>query len=76
MIGVEFVKDRATKERLGPRSIGRSSCHRRGVLVEIGGHYSNVVRFLPPLVITREMALRGVAVFAESVSEVERSRRV
>ncbi|MFB3855286.1 MAG: aspartate aminotransferase family protein [Vicinamibacterales bacterium] len=75
MLGVEFVTDRATKEPApGLASAVRTACHRRGVLFEIGGHYSNVARFLPPLVITRELALRGVDVFAEAVREVERSR--
>jgi len=48
----------------------RAACHRRGALVGIGGHYPNVARHLPPLVITRELALKGVEVFMESVREV------
>ena len=49
MLGAELVKDRATKEP-APELAGRGGgeCHRHGLLVEIGGHYDNVVRFLPP----------------------------
>jgi diaminobutyrate-2-oxoglutarate transaminase len=75
MLGVELVKDRETKEpapELARRV--RSACHRRGLLIEIGGHYNNVARFLPPLVLTEELAQRGVAVFADVVREVEGSR--
>lgn len=74
MLGVEFVKDKATKEpapELATRM--RTLCHRRGLLIEIGGHYSNVGRFLPPLVITERLAKKGIEIFADSVREVERS---
>ena len=42
-------------------------------LIEIGGHYDNVARFLPPLVLTDELARKGLEVFADAV-EVESSR--
>jgi diaminobutyrate-2-oxoglutarate transaminase len=73
MLGVEFVKDKATKEPApeSARSV-RSACHRRGLLIEIGGHYNNVARFLPPLVLTEELAQKGLAIFADTVKEVER----
>lgn len=74
MLGVEFVNDKATKEpapELATRV--RTLCHRRGLLTEIGGHYSNVARFLPPLVITEELAQRGIQIFADSVRESEKS---
>jgi len=74
MLGVEFVKDKATKEpapELATRA--RTLCHRRGLLIEVGGHYSNVARFLPPLVITEELAKKGVEIFADSVREMEKA---
>lgn len=72
MLGVEFVKDRATKEP-APDTVRavRTACHRRGLLIEIGGHYNNVARFLPPLVLTNDLAERGLAIFADSVKDVE-----
>ena len=76
MLGVEFVKDRATKEPAADLAAkARSLCHQRGVLIEIGGHYFNVARFLPPLVITEELARKGIEVFADAVRELENSRR-
>jgi diaminobutyrate-2-oxoglutarate transaminase len=74
MLGVEFVRDKATKEPApeAARSV-RSACHRRGLLIEIGGHYNNVARFLPPLVLTNELAQKGLAIFVDAVKEVERS---
>jgi diaminobutyrate-2-oxoglutarate transaminase len=74
MLGVELVKDKETKvpaPEFAKRV--RTACHRRGLLIEIGGHYDNVARFLPPLVITEDLAGKGVEVFADSVKEVEDS---
>jgi diaminobutyrate-2-oxoglutarate transaminase len=75
MLGVEFVRDRTTKEP-APELAGqvRNLCHQRGVLIEIGGHYFNVARFLPPLVLTEELARKGVEVFAGAVRDVEKDR--
>jgi diaminobutyrate-2-oxoglutarate transaminase len=74
MLGVELVKDQETKEpapELARRV--RTECHGRGLLIEIGGHYDNVARFLPPLILTDDLAGKGVEIFAEAVREVERS---
>lgn len=74
MLGVEFVEDRATKKpapKLAAKA--RTLCHQRGLLIEIGGHYFNVARFLPPLVLTEELARKGVEIFADAVREIEKS---
>ena len=74
MLGVEFVKDKETKEpasELAKRV--RTYCHRNGLLIEIGGHYSNVARFLPPLVLTEELARKGTEIFGDAVKDVEKS---
>jgi diaminobutyrate-2-oxoglutarate transaminase len=74
MLGVEFVKDKANKEPSPEAAHSvRSACHRRGLLIEIGGHYNNAARFLPPLVLTEELAQKGLSVFADTVREVERA---
>jgi 4-aminobutyrate aminotransferase-like enzyme len=41
--------------------------------VELGGHYSNVVRFLPPLVLTEDLADKGLDIFTNAVRENEKS---
>ncbi len=72
MIGVELVKDRDSKEawsELAGRV--RTECFKRGVVIEVGGHFGNVARFLPPLTITRELMLTGVEIFVESVRAAE-----
>jgi diaminobutyrate-2-oxoglutarate transaminase len=75
MLGVEFVRDRGTKEPAPELAAKvRTLCHRRGLVLEVGGHYANVARFIPPLVITRELALKGAEIFMDSVADVERAR--
>ncbi len=74
MLGIEFVKDKATKEPAPELATSvRTLCHRRGLLIEIGGHYSNVARFLPPLILTEKLAKKGIEILADSVRAAERS---
>lgn len=74
MIGIELVHDRDTKQPW-PELAGqiRTECFKRGVVIEVGGHFGNVARFLPPLVITRELMDAGSEIFVESVRAAERA---
>jgi diaminobutyrate-2-oxoglutarate transaminase len=75
MLGVELVKDKETKEPAPDLAKQiRTLCHRRGLLIEIGGHYDNVARFLPPLVLTEKLAEKGTDIFIQSVKEIEKKR--
>jgi diaminobutyrate-2-oxoglutarate transaminase len=75
MLGLEFVKDKATKEPAPEVATKvRSMCHRRGVLIEVGGHFNNVARLLPPLILTDELAMKGVEILADVVHEIEKSQ--
>ncbi|MEI8103811.1 MAG: aspartate aminotransferase family protein [Candidatus Moraniibacteriota bacterium] len=67
MFGIEYVKDRLTKEpdsELAKKI--RKFSYENGLLVEIGGYYDNVVRFLPPLVITETIAHNGLDIFEKA----------
>jgi diaminobutyrate-2-oxoglutarate transaminase len=44
---------------------------RRGLIVELGGREDRVVRLLPPLNITVEIADQALAILAESMRAVE-----
>jgi len=74
MLGVEFVKEKGLRAPAPDMAAKvRTACHRRGLLVEVGGHYFNVVRFLPPLVLTEAQARKGLEIFADAVRSVEKS---
>jgi 4-aminobutyrate aminotransferase len=75
MIGVEFVRDRRTKERAPEeRNAVIQAMFRRGVLVLGAGR--NAVRFAPPLVLTIEQANTAVRVFDEALAEVTHTHAV
>ncbi len=67
MIGVEFVKDRETKEpnkEFTSKLVNGTA--ERGVVTVSCGIYKNVLRHLLPLVITDEQLAEGLDVLAES----------
>ena len=71
MLGVELVRDRATKEPLG-KDVTRAlyqECLRRGLVAMT---YSPSIRINPPLVIQEQTALAGLAMFDEALDAVAR----
>ena len=72
LMALDLVRDRATKEPIAPATARRLvlALARRGVLVAGGGA---VLRVTPPLVIDEDMALAGVALLDEALTEVEAS---
>ncbi|MFD9439834.1 diaminobutyrate--2-oxoglutarate transaminase family protein [Streptomyces sp. NPDC060006] len=80
MIGVEFVDpDRPPAAPGGPPPAApelaaavQRECLRRGLIVELGGRHSSVVRLLPPLTITDEQATAVLDRLADAVAEVAR----
>jgi 4-aminobutyrate aminotransferase-like enzyme len=75
MIGVELVRDRETREPWPAGGSGPQTCCQKGLIIEIGGHHRNVARFLPPLVISRGLLVRGIEIFADALREAERVQR-
>jgi 4-aminobutyrate aminotransferase len=70
MIGVELVKDEKPTPASAEAEAIRDSLLRQGVLVGVGGVYGNVVRFQPPLIITRQQIDRALGAFAIALQEV------
>jgi 4-aminobutyrate aminotransferase/(S)-3-amino-2-methylpropionate transaminase len=67
MLAIEFVKP-GTREPapVTARKVA-SQCHSEGVLVLICGTYNNVVRLLPPLVISQELLSEGLDVLEHGI---------
>ena len=70
MIGIELVKDAALTPATAEAEAIRETCRENGLLVGVGGVYGNVVRFQPPLVITKPQLDKAVDVFAGALKEV------
>jgi 4-aminobutyrate aminotransferase len=70
MIGVELVKDEKLTPAATEAEAVRESLLKQGVLVGLGGVLGNVIRFQPPLIITRQQIDQAIAAFASALSEV------
>jgi len=70
MIGVELVKDQKKTPATAEADAIRESLFRQGVLVGVGGVHGNVIRFQPPLVITRPQIDRALEAFAQALQQV------
>lgn len=68
MIGIEFVKDKASKEPAAEFTKAViDECAQNGLLVEGAGTYGNVIRFLAPLVITDEQLEKGLEIMEAAI---------
>ena len=67
MIGVELVSDQKTKTPLEPERVGEIAMKllNRGVIVTPCGRYGNVFRFMPPLTIPRDYALKATEIMLD-----------
>ncbi|RLF09763.1 MAG: aspartate aminotransferase family protein, partial [Thermoprotei archaeon] len=74
MIGVEIVKDKASKTPMPLENMIWlvHQMRNRGVLALICGHWGQVFRFMPPLVITKEHLDKAYEAFSQVVKELER----
>ncbi|MCC6314615.1 MAG: aspartate aminotransferase family protein [Thermomicrobiales bacterium] len=71
MIGVDLVRDRATREPAPAEAVAvRKFCREHGVLVGVGGQGGNVVRIQPPLVIADADLDRAVDTLAAALAAV------
>ena len=46
----------------------------KGVIIEIGGHYNNVLRFLPPLIMTKKLAETGIDICIAAIDKIENEK--
>ena len=75
MIGIEIVTDKETNqpsEELATQI--RMEAFKGGVILEIGGHYDNVIRILPSLIITKNLADKGIEILINAIEKIEESR--
>jgi len=70
MIGIEFVKDKTTKEP-NPEIVSKiiMNAVQHGLMIENAGVHGNVIRFLAPLVITDEQLDEGLRIFEAAIKE-------
>ncbi|MGE6630933.1 aspartate aminotransferase family protein [Bacillus sp. NPDC077027] len=76
MIGVEIVNPQERQDVDGsypayPELASRiqKNCFDKGLIVETGGRFGSVVRFLPPLIMTEKQLEQVIAIFKEAVHD-------
>lgn len=71
MIGVEFVRDRVTKERDGdlPDQL-MAACADAGLLILTCGSHHETVRWIPPLDVTAAEIAEAVEIFGETLASI------
>jgi 4-aminobutyrate aminotransferase len=72
-IAIEIVSNRETKEPVSPEVMGRIlwTLRDKGVVILPCGRYGNVLRFMPPLVITKKHVDKALEIISEVLKEVE-----
>jgi 4-aminobutyrate aminotransferase/(S)-3-amino-2-methylpropionate transaminase len=72
--GIELVRDKKSKKPAGKETVQViQEAYQRGLLVNPGGTYENVVRMAPPLVITKEQLDCGLDILDKSIRTVEKA---
>jgi 4-aminobutyrate aminotransferase len=71
MIGIELIKDRVTRKKaIEERNIVIQSCFEKGLLIL--GCGENVIRLVPPLIITQNEADTGLTILEEAFRKIEK----
>ncbi len=67
MIGIEFVKDERLTPAAAEAAAVKDRCLESGLIVGLGGTFGNVLRFQPPLVITRDQIDHATEIFSKAL---------
>ncbi len=72
MIGIELVKDKETKEPFDEGMMGKVvvGMLNRGVIMVPCGRYGNVLRLMPPLIITREYLEKATEILLDVIKDM------
>jgi 4-aminobutyrate aminotransferase/(S)-3-amino-2-methylpropionate transaminase len=74
MVGVELVRDRATREPDTETTEALvQACAEQGLLILNCGTHHNVIRFLPPIDATADEIARGVELFGAALRSLPRT---
>lgn len=72
LLGIELVKDRTTKEPFDEAgTLVYQKAFRKGLAWIPAGH---ILRMSPPIIMQPELAIKGMDIIEESITEVERER--
>lgn len=71
LIGIELVKDKETKKPASKEAkTVAAAMEKKGILIDTAGHYSNVVKITPPLVLNKEQLEIAMEQLDEALGKV------
>jgi len=70
MIGMELVQDETLTPASAQAEAIRDACLRDGLLIGLGGVDGNVLRFQPPLVISKKQIDQAIDIFSKAIASV------
>ena len=73
MIGIELVKDSALTAAPAEAEAVREACMNQGLLVGVGGIDGNVIRFQPPLIISKAQIDQALGILTKSLQDVAKA---
>jgi len=68
MVGVEFTDGNGRYDKATAKAVA-NSCVEQGLLLLTCGSYDNVVRWIPPLIVTKEQIDEAVTIFTTALSK-------
>ncbi len=69
--GIEYVKDQSSKNPAPDIAKNiKKNCFKNGLLIELGGNYNNVIRFIPPLIVNKAIIDNALFVFEKVNMEI------
>jgi 4-aminobutyrate aminotransferase-like enzyme len=70
MIGNEIVESKENRSPSKDTAVQlRRSMFERGLLMHTCGHFGNVLRFMPPLIISEQLMNRGLEIYTDTLKE-------
>jgi 4-aminobutyrate aminotransferase / (S)-3-amino-2-methylpropionate transaminase / 5-aminovalerate transaminase len=69
MIGIELVKDNRLTPAPAEAEALQAACLKNGLIVGLGGIDGNVIRFQPPLVISKSQIDQALAIFSKALKK-------
>ncbi|HWC21346.1 MAG TPA: 4-aminobutyrate--2-oxoglutarate transaminase [Flexivirga sp.] len=70
MLAIEIVKPGTTEPDAALTAAVAKRCHEQGVVILTCGTFGNVIRLLPPLVISDELLLEGLQVLGDAFADL------
>ncbi len=71
MIGIELVQDETLTPASAQAEAIRDVCLRNGLLIGLGGVDGNILRFQPPLVISKKQIDQAIDIFSKAVASCQ-----